>query len=312
MHISEGILPVTHSAGWFALAAPFVWASARKIRCAQEENSEKVFVGMVTALCFSVTLLPLPVPVVGATSHICGTPFFSILRGPVFMALPAAVILLIQALFFSHGGLTSLGANIFTLGVIGPFAAFYLFRCLRQFGFSEWVSVLASCFVADILVYVADAFILGAALGISVSPIAVSKAILLGFAPVQLPLALLEGFVSAVLYREIKKRNPSFLGPQKVSVRPPVSFGVLLSLVLSVLTISACWGRNSFAADYVGIDDSVMAQIARSHGKNAGPVFEWGSTEVTLFVFSLGNFLAGFWTGKGWSRLFNHGERNAS
>ena len=312
MHISEGILPASQSVGWFALAVPFVWMSTKKIRQLQRDGSEKVFVGMVTALCFSVTLLPLPVPIVGATSHICATPLFSILRSPVFMALPTAVILLMQALFFSHGGLTSLGANIFTLGVVGPFSAFYLFKALRKFGFAEGLSIFISCLVADSLVYIGDAFILGMALGDSGSSLLVTKAVLLGFAPVQLPLAFLEGFASMVLYREMKKRNPSLIKTLKTSARPLRVSGTLFVLALSFI-IMTVWGSPSLAGDFVGIDDSVIGEIARSHGRDAGPVFEWwGSTELTLFVFSAGNFLAGLWMGKCWYQLFPTGKNDAS
>lgn len=306
MHISEGILTLPQSVGWFAVATPFVWKSAQKMRVQSQNGTDRVFVGLVIALCFAVTLLPLPVPVVGATSHICGTPLFALLRGPVFMVFPTAIILFVQALFFSHGGLTSLGANIFTLGVIGPFTAVFLFEVLKRItrGFSmgfkgvEAASVFLSCFFADLAVYSADAGILGLALGKDSSFWKVTQAVLLGFAPVQLPLAILEGMVSFLLYNEIKKRNPLL-----ISRRLGILF--LLSVILSGSPIA-------HAGNFEGIDDSVMGEIARAYGKKPGPAWEWTSNEITLFVFSAGNFLAGWWAGWSWSVLWGKERRNDS
>ena len=122
MHIAEGILPLTHALAWAALAAPLVALSAHRVaRLLREgDGAERALLGMAGALTFAVTLFPVPVPIAGVTSHMCATPVLALLLGPRRMVLPAALTLLLQAILFAHGGLTSLGANVLTLGVVGP------------------------------------------------------------------------------------------------------------------------------------------------------------------------------------------------
>src|SRR4051812_42794178 len=112
MHISEGILPLPHAAAYVALAAPFVVASVRKLRSEETtyRNRASLPLPMVGALLFAVTLLPVPVPVIGATSHMCAVPLVAVLLGPLAVIAPTALVLAVQAVLFSHGGITSLGA----------------------------------------------------------------------------------------------------------------------------------------------------------------------------------------------------------
>ena len=76
--------------------------------------------GGVTSLLFAATLLPLPMPVVGATSHICRTPALALVVAARRMVWSTFFVLLLQAVFFAHGGLTTLGINTLTLGLLGP------------------------------------------------------------------------------------------------------------------------------------------------------------------------------------------------
>ena len=166
MHIAEGILPLSHALGWAALASPFLGLSARHLARSLREGdgAERALLGMAGALTFAVTLFPVPVPVAGVTSHMCATPVLALLLGPRRMVLPAALTLLIQAVLFAHGGLTSLGANVLTLGVVGPLVGYGLARGLRRLGLSAAWAVGMACALADLAVYVADAGILGLAL----------------------------------------------------------------------------------------------------------------------------------------------------
>ena len=71
MHLAEGVLPLSHAIGWSALAAPaLAWSLRGEQRRRRDEPSSSVAMAGATSLLFAGTLLPLPVPVVGATSHI--------------------------------------------------------------------------------------------------------------------------------------------------------------------------------------------------------------------------------------------------
>jgi len=76
--------------------------------------------------------LPVPIPIVGSCSHPCGTGLAAILVGPRLTVLITTVALLIQALFLAHGGLTTLGADVMSMGIVGGYAGFAIFRVARQ------------------------------------------------------------------------------------------------------------------------------------------------------------------------------------
>ena len=117
-----------------------------------------------TSLLFAGTLLPLPVPVVGATSHICLTPVLALVVGVRRIVWPTFFVLLLQAVFFAHGGLTTLGVNLLTLGLVGPLTAVGLLALLRRLGADGAFPLALACGVGGLSVYVADAVVLAVAL----------------------------------------------------------------------------------------------------------------------------------------------------
>ena len=136
MHLSEGILPLKHAVASSCLVSPFLidgYRSHKRLQSLDSESAQKPFLNMAIAICFAMTLLPIPVPVVGASSHMCATPLLALVLGPRLAVLPAFGILLLQALFFffAHGGISTLGANVLTLGVVGPGCVTVSFQCLR-------------------------------------------------------------------------------------------------------------------------------------------------------------------------------------
>src|ERR1051326_1998390 len=115
MHIAEGILTgrsvvETTLAGGAVVA----WGSVSMARFVKEHPSQKTLLGMAGAFIFLFSLFPIPA-FNGTCSHPCGTPLVGILLGPGVGAGLSFLTLLMQALFFAHGGLSSLGANVLTL-----------------------------------------------------------------------------------------------------------------------------------------------------------------------------------------------------
>ena len=76
--------------------------------------------------------MPVPVPVVGSCSHPAGTGLAALMIGPAATAVIASIALFLQALFLAHGGLTTLGANLFSMGVAGAFAGYGAFLLARR------------------------------------------------------------------------------------------------------------------------------------------------------------------------------------
>src|SRR3989338_6077407 len=133
MHISEGILPMKWAGLWYLIAIPFVIKGIRDIKKKTEINPHfKVLLGLMGAVIFIISCMPVPVPTAGTCSHPAGTGISAVLVGPVMSILVTSIALLIQALFLAHGGLTTLGADIVSMGVAGDFLGFGTFPALPQ------------------------------------------------------------------------------------------------------------------------------------------------------------------------------------
>lgn len=204
MHIMEGFLPASHAVGWSVASAPFVAVGLRQISKRTKEHPEsKMLLGVSGAFMFALSALKMP-SITGSCSHPTGTGLGSILFGPVAMAPVALVVLTFQALLLAHGGITTLGANVFSMGVVGPTAAYLVWRGLRRAGGSLTVSAFAAASLGDLATYATTAAQLALAFPDPASGFAGSVAKFLGvFALTQLPIALGEGLLTAVILRYI-------------------------------------------------------------------------------------------------------------
>jgi len=129
MHIPDGFLsgPVV-AAGYAVSGAVCALAVARANRRLGER--EVPLLGMTAAFIFAAQMINFPVAG-GTSGHFLGSTFAAVLLGPLNACLVMAVVLLIQCLGFSDGGLTALGANLFNMGIIGAIGGWLLFRALQ-------------------------------------------------------------------------------------------------------------------------------------------------------------------------------------
>ena len=212
MHISEGILPFSWAAFWFTVSLPFLAAGLRTLaRRSANDLSSKPLVGMVAAVVFVISCMPVPVPTAGTCSHPCGTGLAAVLLGPSLGVVTAAVALLIQALFLSHGGLSTWGANLFTMGVMGSFTGYAVFRGLRACGAGPVVAAFAAGLLSDWATYAGTAMVMAAGIRGSGPFWPLAGKIALAFVPTQLPLGIIEGAITAGMVSLLIRKRPDLL-----------------------------------------------------------------------------------------------------
>ena len=220
MHIMEGFLPVEHALGWTLASAPCVayglWVIKKRIR---EHPEQRMLLGVAAAFTFVLSALKLP-SVTGSCSHPTGTGLGALLFGPAAMAPIGAVVLLFQALLLAHGGLTTLGANLFSMAIVGPFAAAAIFRLARGIKCSFAVSVFLAASLADLLTYVTTSAQLAWAFPDPTGGFTASFAKFASiFALTQIPLAISEGLLTVVIFNALARFNPQEL--QDMKLLPP-------------------------------------------------------------------------------------------
>jgi len=212
MHISEGLLPLNWAMLWFAVALPFVAYSLYRLKKTSETDlSFKPLVGLMAAVVFIISCMPIPVPTAGTCSHPCGTGISGILLGPAISILITAAALLIQALFLSHGGLTTWGANIVSMGVAGSYAGYLTFKGLRSVRVSITVAAFLAGLFADWATYLAASAELASGIRGDSPFLPLLWTIFVAFIPTQLPLGILEGTLTAGMVILLSKKRPDLL-----------------------------------------------------------------------------------------------------
>lgn len=204
VHIAEGFLPATHSVMWGLASAPFVVHGARAVIQESKRNPEsKLLLAAAGAFTFVLSAIKLP-SVTGSSSHPTGTGAGAILFRPPVMAFLGTVVLLFQALLLAHGGLTTLGANVFSMAIAGPWAAYAVWRLVRASNGPMEVGVFLAMATANLATYVVTSAQLAIAYPAPDLLGALAKFASV-FALTQIPLALMEGLVGVLLFRFLAK-----------------------------------------------------------------------------------------------------------
>ena len=114
----------------YAGAAPFWWVALRKVR--DEMHTRTIpLLSLFAAFSFVTMMFNLPLPG-GTTGHAVGMGIASIVLGPWVSMLAISIALLIQALLFGDGGITTFGANCFNMAIVGSLTAYGGYRLISR------------------------------------------------------------------------------------------------------------------------------------------------------------------------------------
>lgn len=206
MHIAEGFLPLEQAAAWFVVSLPVVLYGARKMTIDLQRYPERKLVfGLAAAFLFILSSIRIP-SVSGSSSHATGIGLMAILLGPWVTSTLTGIVIAFQALLLAHGGLTTWGANVFSMGVIGAFTSWVIFKLIRLLRLSEQIAIFLAAALGDLATYGIAAGQLAWAVSEPAGGLsAVYIKFLAVFAVTQLPLALLEGVLSVAIYKIIQR-----------------------------------------------------------------------------------------------------------
>ena len=204
MHIAEGYLPVGWAIAWGVVCVPFVAAGLISIRKKIEQAPRtKILLAMCGAFAFVLSALKLP-SFNGSCSHPTGVGLGAILFGPTATTILGLIVLLFQALLLAHGGLTTLGANLFSMAIVGPIVSWAVYQALKKAGAKPAVAVFCAAALGDLMTYVTTSFQLGVVYGNLAEYLAI-------FAVTQIPLAIAEGLLTVVVFNVLEKYSAAEL-----------------------------------------------------------------------------------------------------
>jgi cobalt/nickel transport system permease protein len=201
MHIMEGFLPLPWAIFWWVAFLPFFILGLRAlVRITKEAPELKLMLGVAGAFTFVLSALKIP-SVTGSSSHPTGTGLGAAMFGPLPMSVLGTVVLLFQALLLAHGGLTTLGANAFSMAVAGPVAGYLTYKLMMNKTGKQQLSIFAAAAVADLFTYVVTSIQLALAFPAESGGILASLAKFSGiFAVTQIPLAISEGLLTVLIW----------------------------------------------------------------------------------------------------------------
>jgi len=208
MHIMEGFLPAEHCVVWTAVSAPFVVQGGMRLRKIMREHPQmRLTLAASGAFTFVLSALKMP-SVTGSCSHPTGTGLGAVLFGPPVMSVIGAIVLLFQALLLAHGGITTLGANIFSMAIVGPWVSYGLYKLFRSFGLSMALGVFVGAAAGDLATYITTSVELAAAYPDAASGYLGAFLKFMGvFAITQIPLAVAEGLLTVIVMNALSQKT---------------------------------------------------------------------------------------------------------
>jgi len=204
MHIMEGFLPPAWSLFWWAVVLPFQVKGFFAIKKIVQQNPKlKLLLAMAGAFVFVLSALKLP-SITGSCSHPTGVGLGAMLFGPSVMSVLGSIVLLFQALLLAHGGLTTLGANAFSMAIIGPIASYLIFKLVQKTIGHQGTAVFLGAALGNLLTYVTTSLQLAAAFPAEQGGIYASAIKFMGiFAVTQVPLAVIEGLLTVLIFNTL-------------------------------------------------------------------------------------------------------------
>ncbi|HIX63274.1 MAG TPA: energy-coupling factor ABC transporter permease [Candidatus Mediterraneibacter colneyensis] len=222
MHIMEGYLSAGYCVAWGVICLPFLIAGFISLRNKVKENRRNLtLIAMAGAFIFVISSLKIP-SVTGSCSHMTGTGLGAILFGPAAVSVLGIIVLIFQAVLLAHGGLTTLGANTFSMAIAGPLVSYGIYRLSRHMKINRRVGIFLAAFLGDLFTYCVTSIQLALAYPSETGGVVASAVKFLGvFAPTQLPLAVIEGILTVVIviglesYAKPELRSIGFLSGRK-------------------------------------------------------------------------------------------------
>jgi cobalt/nickel transport system permease protein len=216
VHIMEGFLPSPWWEIWTIISLPIVaYGAYRLSKITKDLPEAKPLLALMGAFIFILSALKLP-SVTGSSSHPTGSGLAAVIFGPGIASVLSLIVLVFQALLLAHGGLTTLGANTFSMGIIGPAIAFGIWVIGRKARFSRSLVIFIAVALSDLGTYVVTSAQL--ALAIPIAGNVLNSFLSFGaiYAITQIPLAIAEGLLAVLLFDFLVNYKGKLLSSLKV------------------------------------------------------------------------------------------------
>lgn len=207
MHIPDGIIPLWQSAIYWILAlinlGIFFYIFSRKT----DREIRIVATGLFAAAAVAVSSISIPSPF-GVPVHFFLIPLAAIILGPLTAVLVATLCLIIQFFILGMGGITSMGANILTMGVGLGIGTYAVYRIVSELDTS--LAVFSSTFLGIMVATAVHIMVLFAA------GVASPEMLMATLIPFYIFVAVIEGAANIFIVSFIGRIKPELITMDKV------------------------------------------------------------------------------------------------
>jgi len=207
MHIPDGYLSPETCIVTYMIATPLWFYGFKKLKEKLNEETLPTLAGL-SALSFIVMMLNIPIPG-GTSAHAVGAVAIAILFGPWVGFVSVSLVLLIQSVVFGDGGISAWAVNSISMGFIGSFVGYYIFKALKNYKFAPFIAgyvgiVASAAFVGFILgiqpiFWVSNGHPEYFPFGLKIAlPAMIGAHLLVGFA---------EGLFTQIVYKLLKEKS---------------------------------------------------------------------------------------------------------
>ena len=164
MHVPDGFIPLWQCAIYYVILIIALYFAQKWARNNLDEKRVPLM-AVLAAGIFAIMSMNMPIPF-GTSGHMVGGTLIAL----VFLAPEACVIvffvvLLLQALLFGDGGLTTLGLNVLNMGIIGGCVGLYTFKGLKDvigkypsIAIGAWLATLIAALACAVEMTIAGTF----------------------------------------------------------------------------------------------------------------------------------------------------------
>lgn len=211
MHIPDGFLSVAVWASLWVVAILIlvvaVWRTNKKLG-----DRHIPLLGVLAAFIFAAQMLN--VPVAGGTSgHMLGGVLIAVFVGPLAGSIVMGSIFGVQAVFFQDGGITTMGANIINMGLIGTILGYFIYQSVKKAVKGDRGMIIGAgvaAWIAVVLASAACAFELAAS---GTSPLGIALPAMVGIHAI---IGIVEAAITIAVISSVLKTRADLLKLPKI------------------------------------------------------------------------------------------------
>lgn len=164
MHVPDGFVPLWQCAIYYVILIIALYFAQKWARNNLDEKRVPLM-AVLAAGIFAIMSMNMPIPF-GTSGHMVGGTLIALVfLSPEACVIVFFVVLLLQALLFGDGGVTTLGLNVLNMGIIGGCVGLYTFKGLKDvigkypsIAIGAWLATLIAALACAVEMTIAGTF----------------------------------------------------------------------------------------------------------------------------------------------------------